>query len=83
MPDDLGMVLAEVEDRVSRLKPHGRAHLIESHDSGLLRSLMARPELEGTCLTAGDHFLVIMPGAEKRFVKELFKIGYLVTLPEA
>ena len=72
-------LLKEIEQCSTAFVEVGKTSLIECNLE-LRKQVLAHKKLSGLCLPAGEKHLVLLPGKEKKFTRELESIGFIVGL---
>ena len=78
IPQTVITLLKDAQKRSTHLNYLGRAHLINCADPVLIQLITKDKNLSKMCMTAGDRFIVVLPGMENSFLKALTDIGYMV-----
>jgi len=76
LPGTVEVFFQETADRVSRLKDHGPARLIEAQAGALGQLLASDRRLRSLCMLAGERHIVIPESDEKAFRRALHELGY-------
>jgi len=67
----------EVEDRSGQITQKGKVSLLECH-SQIRKQILMDSKLSRLCLSAGEHYIVILPGKDQLFAKHLRALGIIV-----
>jgi hypothetical protein len=78
VPETVTVLLDDAKKRSTGLEYAGRTHLVACQNAMVQRLVSSDQTLSKMCLPAGKKHLAIMPGKEKKFMKALARLGYIV-----
>ncbi|MBM4354456.1 MAG: hypothetical protein FJ109_11805 [Deltaproteobacteria bacterium] len=83
IPDTVLRLLADVANRVTKVRDRGLARLVECADEALAALIAHDTRTRRFCMRAGDRFLAVPSSSEAAFKRTLREIGYLVAAQDA